>query len=90
MVRKDSEDKELKMHTIQLKLKTTSYDEQQLVKRFYAISHIHNVLVKHAKKCLKKLGYDKDYQHREDEYIKFLKATKDKKKLTKEENAYKK
>lgn len=90
MVRKDSEDKELKMHTIQLKLKTTSYDEQQLVKRFYAISHIHNVLVKHAKKCLKKLGYDKDYQHLKDEYIKFLKATKDKKKLTKEENAYKK
>jgi len=49
------------MHTVRLLLATTKYDEQIINKRFHAVSHIHNVLVKHARKCLKKLSCDKEY-----------------------------
>lgn len=57
------------MHTIQIPLCTTKYDEQIMEKRFHALSHIHNVLVKHAKKLLKKLKYDTRYQRLLSEYI---------------------
>ena len=50
------------MHTVRLLLSTTEYDKQVLEKRFRAVSHIHNVLVKHARKCLKRLSCDKEYQ----------------------------
>ena len=49
------------MHTVQLLLKTTEYDKQIIEKRFNAVFHIHNVLVKHAKKCLINLNHDKKY-----------------------------
>ena len=63
------------MHTIQLALNTTAYDCQILEKRFHAISHIHNVLVKHAKKCLKSLNHDKEYLSALDEYCTLLKKS---------------
>ena len=48
------------MHTVRLLLKLTEYDRQILGKRFHAVSHIHNVLVKHAKKQLQKLYNDQE------------------------------
>lgn len=74
------------MHTVQLLLSTTAYDCQIMEKRFRAVSHIHNVLVKHAKKRLKCLRYDKEYLSLKEEYAILLK----KEKLSKEENAFKK
>lgn len=50
------------MHTIRFKLETTVYDRQVMEKRFRALSHIHNVMVKHAKKLLKKLAANAEYQ----------------------------
>lgn len=50
------------MHTLQLRLKTTAYDRKEITRRFYALSHIHNVLVKHAKKLLCQLEHNKEYQ----------------------------
>ena len=40
------------MHTVRLLLDTTKYDEYIINRRFHAVSHIHNVLVKHAMKLL--------------------------------------
>ena len=74
------------MHTVRLPLSTTEYDVQVIEKRFHAISHIHNVLVKHANKCLKKLSYDKEYQSLKNEYYTLLKKNK----LSKAEKSYKK
>lgn len=56
------------MHTLQLRLKTTAYDRQEITRRFYALSHIHNVLVKHAKKLLCQLEHNKEYQGMLTEY----------------------
>lgn len=56
------------MHTLQLRLKTTAYDRQEIPRRFYALSHIHNVLVKHAKKLLCQLEHNKEYQGMLTEY----------------------
>ncbi len=50
------------MHTIRFKLETTAYHEEALEKRFHALSHVHNVMVKHAKKLLKQLKFHKGYQ----------------------------
>ncbi|MBQ9304373.1 hypothetical protein, partial [Butyrivibrio sp.] len=74
------------MHTARLLLSTTEYDEQVLDKRFHAVSHIHNVLVKHAKKCLKRLSCDKEYQALKAEYSALLKKNK----LSKDDKVYKK
>ncbi len=74
------------MHTVQLSLNTTAYDCQIMEKRFHAISHIHNVLVKHAKKCLKSLMYDKSYQSYKTEYCSFLKKDR----LSRADKSYKK
>ena len=60
------------MHTVRLLLATTEHDEYVIDKRFHAVSHIHNVLVKHARKCLKKLSYDKEYQALKKEYSAML------------------
>ena len=57
------------MHTIRFRLKTTSYDRQAMEKRFHALSHVHNVMVKHAKKLLKKLKFDAEYQELKKQYI---------------------
>lgn len=71
------------MHTVRLLLKLTEYDRQILGKRFHAVSHIHNVLVKHAKKQLQKLYNDQEYVSRKTEYTVLLKKEKDKEKKTK-------
>lgn len=71
------------MHTVRLLLKPTEYDRQILEKRFHAVSHIHNVLVKHAKKQLQKLYNDREYVSRKAEYTVLLKKEKDKEKKTK-------
>lgn len=57
------------MHTIRFRLKTTSYDRQAMEKRFHALSHVHNVMVKHAKKLLKKLKFHAEYQELKKQYI---------------------
>lgn len=64
------------MHTVTLPLITTSYDCQIMEKRFYAISHVHNVLVKHARKLIRSLDYDNEYQALKAEYIALLKKGK--------------
>ena len=74
------------MHTVQLLLKTTAYDRQVMEKRFHAVSHVHNVLVKHAKKCLIRLNHDKEYLSAKAEYGVLLKKNK----LSKKEEALKK
>lgn len=56
------------MHTVRLKLKTTAYDEFVIDRRFHALSHIHNVLVKHARKALARLEHDQEYLSLLDEY----------------------
>lgn len=86
MVHKHTENEVLEMYTVRLLLATTKYDEQIINKRFHAVSHIHNVLVKHSKKCLKKLSCDKEYQSLKAEYSAILKKNK----ISKEERAYKK
>ena len=50
------------MHTVQLPLMTTKQDSYEINRRFHAISHIHNVLVKHVRKLLCRLSHDKEYQ----------------------------
>lgn len=57
------------MHTVKFPLKTTAYDEQVIEKRFRALSHIHNVMVKHGKKLLKKLEHHAEYQSFKAEYV---------------------
>ena len=49
------------MHAVQLLLKTTAYDRRVMGKRFHVISHVHNVLVKHTKKCFVSLNHDSEY-----------------------------
>lgn len=56
------------MHTVQLILRPTEYEKSVIDKRFHAVSHIHNVCVKHAKKLLLQLDYDKEYQSWRSEY----------------------
>ena len=73
------------MHTLQLPLKTTSYDNHQIVRRFHAVSHIHNVTVKHAIKLMNQLKHDKVYCSYLSEYASIKKKEKlssaDKKRL---------
>lgn len=56
------------MHTVQLILRPTEYEKSVIDKRFHAVSHIHNVCVKHAKKLLIQLDHDKEYQSWRSEY----------------------
>ena len=38
------------MHTVQLLLKTSKYERYEIDRRFlYALAHLHNVCVKHAR-----------------------------------------
>lgn len=59
------------MHTIRFKFETTAYDKQVMEKRFHALSHVHNVMVKHAKKLLKQLRFHKEYQDLRKQYAVF-------------------
>lgn len=49
------------MHTVQILLNTKACS-QAMEKRFRAMTHIHNVCVKHGNKLLSRLGHDKTYQ----------------------------
>ena len=73
------------MHTLQLSLNTTSYDNHQIERRFHAVSHIHNVTVKHAIKLMNQLKHDKAYRSHLSEYLSIKKKEKlsstDKKRL---------
>lgn len=73
------------MHTLQLSLNTTSYDKQQIERRFHAVSHIHNVTVKHAIKLINQLKHDKAYRSHLSEYVSIKKkeklSSRDKKRL---------
>jgi transposase len=73
MVYQNTKDQGMKMYTIRFLLKTTAYDEQVIDKRFHAVSHIHNVLVKHAKRLLCRLRHDRVYRQYREEYATFLK-----------------
>ena len=74
------------MHTLRLPLKTTVYDRQQMERRFHAVSHIHNVAIKHSIRLLQKLKFHKEYQLCLTEYKELLKkqnlSAKDKKRKT--------
>ena len=74
--------KENRMHTLRLLLLTTVYDEQIIEKRYHAVSHIHNVLVKHAKMLLAKLNRDEAYQKLRNEYVTLFKKSKTSKRLS--------
>ena len=64
------------MHTVQLILRPTEYEKSIIDKRFYAVSHIHNVCVKHAKKLFIQLNHDNEYQSWRNEYCVLLKQKK--------------
>ena len=49
------------MHTVQLLLKTSKYERYEIDRRFHALAHLHNVCVKHARKCMIRLQHDKRY-----------------------------
>lgn len=57
------------MHTVQLLLKPTAYEQRKLEHRFHALSHIHNVCISHAKKLVTRLLHDKEYQAWRAEYL---------------------
>ena len=50
------------MHTLQCHLSTTAYDGQVLLRRFRMLWHIHNQMVKHARKLLHVLERDREYR----------------------------
>ena len=50
------------MHTVQLLLKTSKYERHEIDRRFHALAHLHNVCVKHARKCMIRLQHDNDMQ----------------------------
>ena len=50
------------MHTVQLALATSKEESHEINRRFHALSHIHNVLVSHARKLIIRLEHDKEYQ----------------------------
>ena len=66
------------MHTVKLLLKTTTSDKSEIEKRFHACNNIHNTLVRHARKLLRKLDHNTEYQLLLSEYKSFLKIDKEK------------
>lgn len=64
------------MHTVQLLLRPTAYEKLEIERRFHAISHIHNVCVKHMWKQLALLLRDREYQAWRSEYIVLIKNDK--------------
>ncbi|MGN0242111.1 MAG: hypothetical protein ACI4CS_10525 [Candidatus Weimeria sp.] len=57
------------MHVVCLRIRTTEYEDRIMEKSFHTLSHIHNVLVKHARKLIIRLEYDKEYQSLRQQYI---------------------
>ena len=56
------------MYTIELLIKPTKYERRETERRYFALFHIHNVCVKHAKKLLTRLRHDHEYQDWKSEY----------------------
>lgn len=78
------------MHTVQLLLKPSKYERYEIDRRFRALAHLHNVCVKHARKCMVRLQYDKDYAALRQQYLELSKKLSKKEELSKEDKAEKK
>ena len=65
------------MHVVRLQIQTTKYEEFLFTKRFHALSHVHNVMVKQAKKRIIRLEHDHKYQELRAAYVKLLKLPKE-------------
>lgn len=78
------------MHTVQLLLKPSKYERYEIDRRFRALEHLHNVCVKHARKCMVRLQYDKDYAALRQQYLELSKKLSKKEELSKEDKAEKK
>ena len=74
------------MHTVQLLLKISKYERHEIDRRFHALAHLHNVCVKHARKCMIRLQHDKRYAELRQLYNELVK----KEKMSKEEKSQKK
>ena len=61
------------MHTVQLLLRQTTYEREEIERRFHALSHIHNVCVKRMRDQLKFLLRDREYQTWRKEYVTLVK-----------------
>lgn len=61
------------MHTVQLLLKPSKYERYEIDRRFRALAHLHNVCVKHARKCMIRLQHDKRYAELKLSYNELLK-----------------
>ena len=61
------------MHTVQLLLRPTTYEREEIERRFHALSHIHNVCVKRMRDQLKFLLRDREYQTWRKEYVTLVK-----------------
>ena len=64
------------MHTVQLLLKTSKYERYEIDRRFHALAHLHNVCVKHARKCMIRLHHDKRYAELRQLYNELVKKEK--------------
>ena len=64
------------MHTVQLLLKTSKYERYEIDRRFHALAHLHNVCVKHARKCMIRLQHDKRYAELRQLYNELVKKEK--------------
>lgn len=64
------------MHTVQLLLRPTTYERAEIERRFHAVSHIHNVCVKHMRRQIALLLRDQEYQDWRAEYILLSKIEK--------------
>ena len=64
------------MHTVQLLLKTSKYERHEINRRFHALAHLHNVCVKHARKCMIRLQHDKRYAELRQLYNELVKKKK--------------
>ena len=78
------------MHTVQLLLKPSKSECYEINRRFHALAHLHNVCVKHARKCIVRLQHDKDYAALRQQYLELSKELSKKEELSKEDKAKKK
>lgn len=78
------------MHTVQLLLKPSKSESREISRRFHALTHLHNVCVKHARKCMIRLQHDKDYAALRQQYLELSREPSRKETLSKEDRAQKK
>lgn len=64
------------MYVVRLRIATTKEDEYEIDRRFHALSHLHNVMVRHGKALMTQLCQNKEYQHLKEQYRKLSKAGK--------------